>query len=110
MVEPTESESKEELDRFIDAMNSIYNEIKEIENGNADKSDNVLKNAPHTAEKVISDKWNYSYNREKAAYPLDWIRENKYWVPVGRVDNAWGDRNLICTCGSPEEYELMTKE
>ncbi len=110
MVEPTESESKEELDRFIDAMNSIYNEIKEIENGVADKTDNVLKNAPHTAEKVISDNWDYSYNREKAAYPLDWIRENKYWVPVGRVDNAWGDRNLICTCGSPEEYELLSKE
>ncbi len=110
MVEPTESESKEELDRFIDAMNSIYKEIKEIETGVADQSDNVLKNAPHTAEKVISDNWDYSYNREKAAYPLSWIRENKYWVPVGRVDNAWGDRNLICTCGSPEEYELLNNE
>src|SRR5690606_28854887 len=109
MVEPTESESKEELDRFIDAMNSIYKEIKEIENGVADKTDNVLKNAPHTAENVISDRWTYSYSREKAAYPLNWIRENKYWVPVGRVDNAWGDRNLICTCGSPEEYELINK-
>ncbi len=110
MVEPTESESKEELDRFIDAMNSIYNEIKEIENGISDKTDNVLKNAPHTAVKVSSDNWNYGYSREKAAYPLAWVRDNKYWVPVGRVDNAWGDRNLICTCGSPEEYELLTKE
>ncbi len=110
MVEPTESESKEELDRFIDAMNSIFNEIKEVENGEADIADNVLKNAPHTAEKVSSDNWNYNYSREKAAYPLKWIREKKYWVPVGRVDNAWGDRNLICTCGSPEEYELITKE
>src|SRR5690606_16151586 len=109
MIEPTESESKEELDRFIEAMNSIYAEIKEIENGVADKTDNVLKNAPHTAENVISDRWTYSYSREKAAYPLNWIRENKYWVPVVRVDNAWGDRNLICTCGSPEEYELINK-
>ncbi|PIF05409.1 MAG: glycine dehydrogenase (aminomethyl-transferring) [Draconibacterium sp.] len=104
MVEPTESESKEELDRFIDAMNSIFYEIKEVENGDADKTDNVLKNAPHTAESVISNTWNHCYSREKAAYPLPWIRQNKYWVPVGRVDNAWGDRNLICTCGLPEEY------
>jgi len=109
MIEPTESESKQEIDRFIDALNNIYNEIKEIENGEADKTNNVLKNAPHTAEKVVSDGWDYSYSREKAAYPLQWIRENKYWVSVGRVDNAWGDRNLICTCGSPEEYESFSK-
>ena len=109
MIEPTESESKQELDRFIDALNNIYIEIKEIENGEADKVDNVLKNAPHTAEKVVADVWEYKYSREKAAYPLPWIRENKYWVPVGRVDNAWGDRNLICTCGSPEEYESFSK-
>ncbi len=108
MIEPTESESKQEIDRFIDALNSIYKEIKEIENGVADKTDNVLKNAPHTAQKVISDNWDYSYSREKAAYPLNWIRDNKYWVSVGRVDNAWGDRNLICTCGSPEEYESFS--
>ena len=105
MIEPTESESKQEIDRFIDALNNIYKEIKEIENGDADKINNVLKNAPHTAEKVVADVWEYNYSREKAAYPLKWIRENKYWVSVGRVDNAWGDRNLICTCGSPEEYE-----
>jgi glycine dehydrogenase len=110
MIEPTESESKQELDRFIDALNSIYNEIKEVENGQTDKLDNVLKNAPHTAEVVVSDNWKYSYPREKAAYPLPWIREKKYWVPVGRVDNAWGDRNLICTCGSPEEYASFTNE
>jgi glycine dehydrogenase len=110
MIEPTESESKQELDRFIDALNMIYNEIKEVENGQADKSDNVLKNAPHTAEVVVSDNWKYSYPREKAAYPLPWIREKKYWVAVGRVDNAWGDRNLICTCGSPEEYASFTSE
>ncbi len=110
MVEPTESESKAELDRFIDALNSIYNEIREIEEGNADKLDNVLKNAPHTAEQVCGNEWKHAYSREKAAFPVEWIRENKYWVPVGRVDNAWGDRNLICTCGTPEEYELMTSE
>ncbi len=110
MVEPTESESKEELDRFIDAMNSIYIEIKEVENGMADKTDNVLKNAPHTAEKVCANNWEHKYSREKAAYPLEWIRDNKFWVPVGRVDNAWGDRHLICTCGSPEEYKLMTQD
>jgi glycine dehydrogenase len=109
MIEPTESESKQEIDRFIDALNNIYNEIKEIENGEADKLDNVLKNAPHTAQKVVADVWEYNYSREKAAYPLSWIRENKYWVPVGRVDNAWGDRNLICICGSPEEYESFSK-
>lgn len=109
MIEPTESESKQEIDRFIDALNNIYKEIKEIENGEADKINNVLKNAPHTAEKVVADVWEYNYSREKAAYPLQWIRENKYWVSVGRVDNAWGDRNLICTCGSPEEYESFSK-
>ncbi|WP_372649228.1 aminomethyl-transferring glycine dehydrogenase [Draconibacterium sp.] len=107
MIEPTESESKDELDRFISALNSIFEEVKEVENGVADKADNVLKNAPHTAQSVCADEWAHAYGREKAAYPLDWVRENKYWVPVGRVDNAWGDRNLICTCGSPEEYEAF---
>ncbi len=110
MVEPTESESKQELDRFIDAMNSIFGEIKEIEEGKADKEDNVLKNAPHTAEIVSADDWKHGYSRQKAAYPLEWIRENKFWVPVGRVDNAWGDRHLICTCGSPREYELLSQD
>jgi glycine dehydrogenase len=110
MIEPTESESKQELDRFIDALNSIYDEIKAIETGESDREDNVLINAPHTAEVVSADVWEHKYSRQKAAYPLEWIKENKYWVPVGRVDNAWGDRHLICTCGSPEEYELMTQE
>jgi len=105
MIEPTESESKTELDRFISALNSIFDEIKEVESGAVDKEDNVLKNAPHTAQTVCADVWEHNYGREKAAYPLDWVRDNKYWVPVGRVDNAWGDRNLICTCGSPEEYD-----
>jgi glycine dehydrogenase len=95
MVEPTESESKAELDRFIGAMNSIYNEIKEIEDNIADQSDNVLKNAPHTVDAVCADKWEHSYSREKAAFPLEWVKENKYWAPVGRIDNAWGDRNLV---------------
>ena len=107
MIEPTESESKGELDRFISALNSIFEEIKEVENGTADKEDNVLKNAPHTADSLIANDWDHAYDREKAAFPLDWVRDNKFWVPVGRVDNAWGDRNLICTCGSPEEYEAF---
>jgi len=94
MIEPTESESKPELDRFIEAMNIIFNEIKEVERGEADKNDNVLKNAPHTAEMVISDTWNHGYSRQKAAYPLEWVKKNKFWVPTGRVDNGWGDRNL----------------
>ena len=107
MVEPTESESLQELDRFIEAMNLIYLEIKEVESGKADKNDNILTNAPHTAEYVTREEWKHTYSRQKAAYPLPWVLENKYWVPVGRVDNAWGDRNLICTCGSPREYELF---
>jgi glycine dehydrogenase len=107
MIEPTESESKGEIDRFIDALNLIFDEIKEVETGNADKDDNVLKNAPHTAETVSADEWTHNYPRSKAAWPLEWIKENKYWTPVGRVDNAWGDRNLICNCGTPEEYEAF---
>ena len=107
MIEPTESESKSEIDRFIDALNLIFDEIKEVEAGSADKDDNVLKNAPHTAETVSADEWTHNYSRSKAAYPLEWIKENKYWIPVGRVDNAWGDRNLICNCGTPEEYEAF---
>ena len=105
MVEPTESESKAELDRFIEAMISIRNEIKEVEEGTADKEDNVLKKSPHTAPDLIGDNWNHSYSREKAAYPLEWIRDNKFWPSVRRVDNAYGDRNLVCTCPAIEEYE-----
>jgi glycine dehydrogenase len=104
MVEPTESESLQELDRFIAAMKSIYAEIKEVENGTADKEDNVLKNAPHPAYKVVSDEWNHSYGREKAAYPLTFIRENKFWIDVARVDDAYGDRNLVCACEPIESY------
>ncbi|MFB6319284.1 aminomethyl-transferring glycine dehydrogenase [Saccharicrinis sp. FJH54] len=99
MAEPTESESLEELDRFVDALKSIYNEIQSVEKGDTDKADNVLKNAPHTAQEVVSDNWDHKYNREKAAYPVEWLRMNKYWPPVARVDDAYGDRNLFCTCG-----------
>jgi glycine dehydrogenase len=105
MVEPTESESKAELDRFCDAMISIRKEIQEIADGAFDKADNVLKNAPHTAKLVISDNWNKTYNREKAAYPLKWVKTNKFWPSVARVDNAFGDRNLVCSCLPIEAYQ-----
>jgi glycine dehydrogenase len=105
MVEPTESESKEELDRFVEAMISIRNEIKEIETGSADAEDNVLLNAPHTSRMVVTDNWNHSYSREKAAFPLRFVADAKVWPAVGRVDNARGDRNLICTCPTVESYQ-----
>ncbi|MFN8255412.1 MAG: aminomethyl-transferring glycine dehydrogenase [Bacteroidales bacterium] len=104
MVEPTESESLQELDRFIETMINIYREIKEIETNEADKEDNVLKNAPHTAKEVTSDNWKHAYGRQKAAYPLKWIEDNKYWPTVGRIDDAFGDRNLMCTCAPIDEY------
>jgi glycine dehydrogenase len=104
MVEPTESEAKAELDRFCEAMISIRSEVKEIENGKADKADNVLKNAPHTAASVISSEWKHPYSREKAVFPMNWVKENKFWPSVGRVDNAYGDRNLVCACPSIESY------
>jgi glycine dehydrogenase len=104
MVEPTESESKTEIDKFCDALINILEEIKEVENGNADQKNNVLKNAPHTAQMVINDNWNYPYSREKAAYPVQWIRQNKFWPSVSRVDNAYGDRNLVCSCLPVSEY------
>ncbi len=98
MIEPTESESLEELDRFAEAMNLIFEEIKEIENGQADATDNVLKNAPHPEYVIVSDEWKHSYSREKAAYPMASVRENKFWINVARVDNAYGDSNLMCNC------------
>jgi glycine dehydrogenase len=104
MVEPTESESKEELDRFCSAMISIRKEIDEIISGNADRQDNVLKNCPHTAKSVIADNWSHSYSREKAVYPLHWVRDNKFWPSVGRIDNVRGDKNLICACPPIESY------
>jgi glycine dehydrogenase len=105
MIEPTESESKAELDRFATAMLQIYAEIKEIENGEADKTDNVLLNAPHPEYAIVDDNWNHLYSRKKAAYPTNWVAENKFWVNVARVDNAFGDRNLMCTCRPTSEWE-----
>lgn len=105
MIEPTESEAKEELDRFCEAMIEIRKEIREIEDGLADSENNVLKNAPHTASVITSDHWDRPYSREKAAYPLSYVRDNKFWPSVGRVDNAYGDRNLVCSCLPLEEYE-----
>jgi len=104
MVEPTESESKKELERFCDALISIREEIREIELGTADKNDNVLKNSPHTVLSVVSDNWNHSYSREKAAFPSAWTKQNKFWPGVGRVNNAYGDRNLICSCNPVSDY------
>ena len=107
MIEPTESEPKSELDRFCDAMISIRKEIAEVEGAIADKQDNVLKMAPHTALELTSNEWNHSYTREKAAYPVAGLREGKFWTSVGRVDNAYGDRNLVCTCPPIEQYETV---
>jgi glycine dehydrogenase len=104
MIEPTESESKEELDRFCEAMIGIRNEIRDIENGKADKENNVLKNAPHTMRVIASGEWNHPYTREDAVFPLPHLRFNKFWPAVGRVDDAYGDRNLICSCLPLEEY------
>ncbi len=111
MIEPTESESVAELDRFCSALIEIRNEIREIEQGKADKEQNVLKNAPHTAATVMSDSWKYPYSRQKAAYPLEWVSENKFWPSVSRVDSAYGDRNLMCSCIPVETYgEAEQKE
>jgi glycine dehydrogenase len=104
MVEPTESESKEELDRFCDAMIAIREEIREIENGTADKENNLLTNAPHTLATLTSDTWTRPYSRERAAFPSAATREHKIWPFVGRIDAAYGDRNLVCTCPPIEEY------
>lgn len=104
MVEPTESESKEELDRFVEAMASILEEIQEIKSGAADAKDNLLKNAPHTALECTDDNWDHNYSRHRAAYPLDWVTFNKFWPAVARVDDGYGDRNLVCTCAPISEY------
>jgi len=104
MIEPTESESKSELDRFCESMIQIRNEITEIENGSLDKQDNPLKNAPHTAKMVLADSWNHKYARERAAYPLPFLKQSKFWPSVGRIDNVFGDRNLICSCIPIEEF------
>jgi glycine dehydrogenase len=107
MIEPTESEAKTELDRFCEAMETIRMEIEEIYTGQADKHDNVLLNAPHTMGEALSDQWKHSYSREKAVFPAAWSKANKFWPTVGRIDNAYGDRNLICSCSSVESYEAV---
>jgi glycine dehydrogenase len=105
MIEPTESEDKGELDRFCDALIGIAGEIEQIASGKADKASNVLKHAPHTQQVVCSDAWDRPYGREQAAYPAPWLRDAKFWPPVGRVDNPYGDRNLVCTCPPMEMYK-----
>jgi len=105
MVEPTESESKAELDRFCDAMIAIYQEISQIESGAMDATNNMLKNAPHTAISLLCGEWNHPYSREQAAYPAPWTKEHKFWPSVGRIDNAFGDRNFVCSCLPMDAYE-----
>jgi len=107
MIEPTESESKAELDRFCDAMVAIHAEIKAIESGAMDRTDNPLKNAPHTATVVVAEKWQHPYSREQAAFPAPWTREHKFWPAVGRVDNVYGDRHVVCTCLPVEAYATV---
>jgi glycine dehydrogenase len=104
MVEPTESESKAELDRFCAAMIAIRAEIDAIEKGTLPRDDNPLKNAPHTAESVVAAEWAHPYSREVGAFPAPWTRERKFWPSVGRINNALGDRKLVCTCPPIEEY------
>lgn len=106
MVEPTESESLRELDKFITAMKSIKKEIEEIKDGKADMTDNVLHNAPHTVKAITADEWTHSYGRQKAAFPAEWLDENKFWPSVGRIDDGYGDRNLVCTCDPIDSYRM----
>jgi glycine dehydrogenase len=105
MIEPTESEPKAELDRFIDSMIAIRNEIRAVESGQLNAKDNPLVNSPHTAETLLKTEWNHSYSREQAAFPLPWLRENKFWPVVGRIDNVYGDRNLVCACPTIDSYK-----
>jgi glycine dehydrogenase len=104
MIEPTESEPKAELDRFADALIAIRKEIQEIVDGHADKVDNVLKNAPHTASETMSDTWKHPYSRAKAAFPLPYLRHRKFWPAVGRINSTYGDRNIVCSCPPIEAY------
>tara|TARA_B100000683_G_C12487502_1_gene553498 strand:- start:1625 stop:2683 length:1059 start_codon:yes stop_codon:yes gene_type:complete len=108
MIEPTESESKQEIDRFCEAMISIREEIDSIINGNENRENNLLKNAPHTLDQCSSDEWNFDYSRKDAAFPLEWVTDNKFWPSVRRIDQAYGDRNLICSCPSIENYSEST--
>jgi glycine dehydrogenase len=104
MIEPTESESKAELDRFADALISVKKEIQEVIDGNADRTDNVLKNAPHTAASVVADQWTHPYPRTKAAFPLPYLVGRKFWPAVGRINDTYGDRNIVCACPPIEQY------
>jgi glycine dehydrogenase len=106
MVEPTESESKEELDRFCEALISIHGEIRAIESGQADNRNNLLKNAPHTTDMIAADNWNRPYSREQAAFPVGGLRDYKFWPAVGRVDSVYGDRNPVCTCAAVSDVEF----
>ena len=108
MIEPTESESKQEIDQFCEAMINIREEIKDIINGNINPENNLLKNAPHTLHQCSNDEWNFNYSRKDAAFPLEWVRDNKFWPSVRRIDQAYGDRNLICSCPSIEKYVEST--
>ena len=109
MVEPTESESKAELDRFVDAMIAIRGEIRAVEEGRADRADNVLKHAPHTAAAIAADDWPHRYRRKDAAYPVASLVDRKYWPPVARVDNVYGDRHLFCSCLPVEAFDTPTR-
>ena len=104
MIEPTESESLPELDRFCEAMIAIRAEIEEIAAGKADRKNNLLKNAPHTATQIASDQWDRPYTRERAVYPLPWVKARKFWPATARIDNVYGDRNLMCSCPPMESY------
>ncbi|KAI9867755.1 MAG: glycine decarboxylase subunit P [Pleopsidium flavum] len=108
MIEPTESENKEELDRFCDALIEIRKEIEEVEKEKQPRERNVLKMAPHTQKDLLLGEWGRTYTREKAAYPLPWLKEKKFWPSVTRVDDAYGDMNLFCTCGPVETIDGMT--
>jgi glycine dehydrogenase len=104
MIEPTDSESKAELDRYCDAMIAIKQEVNAIAEGSMDKLDNPLKNAPHTAEILLANDWTHPYTRHQAAYPAPWLKEHKFWTSVGRIDTAFGDRNFVCSCLPIEAY------
>ena len=108
MIEPTESEARQELDRFCDALLSIRKEIADIEDGHCDSQDNLLRNAPHTIAHVLSQEWTHSYSRESATRPGAWQQEHKFWPSVGRIDNAFGDRQLVCACPPIEDYLPVT--
>ena len=109
MIEPTESEDRAELDRYCDALIAIREEIREIESGEADREVNLLKMAPHTQSMLVTESWDRPYARERAVYPLAYLRESKFWPPVARVDNPWGDRNIFCSCAGVEEVANLVE-